>query len=921
MRKQQEASMKGISGRVRFSSTSFFLWVAFWSVAADAQVLVHFDLPAQPLAQSLNAIGTATNTNVGFSASQVAGLLAPPLKADLTVDGALMRVLAGTGLRSQHLNDRAIVIAPVQSSTSDSAETKLLPTVAPSPMGQTVDDTHTTNFVDGSSFALLPQTNTSGPDNATNSESKDNRSPAEQLEEIVVTGSHIRGIENKTNPVIVIDRAQIDQSGYSSTQDLFRSLPQNFQSANASQDGIFGGAQLAAANVEIASGVSLRGLGVSSTLVLLNGHRIAPSIYGGAVDVSLIPLSAIERVEILTDGSSAIYGSDAVGGVVNIILNKDYQGADTSVRYGNGTDGHRGEEVVAQTFGTKWSRGNAVGTIQYQDDDALSARDRNFASSLPLPSDLLPKTRTYSATLDARQALMDGLDIHGDMLLSKRDFQRDRSVPQGADNEVSHTNGDTSNISIAPGSRYEFSANWAIELNALYSRLRTNAFAGDSIGGATSTTTTNTWYTEKSADLVVTGHWKATTAGDIGVAIGGSYRREDARLDTVFSEGPPNLGSNSRHVSATFGEVYVPLVGSENQLPLAQALDLSLAIRLDAYSDVGSTTNPRVGLRWSPWTGVSIRASYNKSFRAPNPLEQANEGNNFIYTSPFANPAGPGTVPTLLVGGSANLKPERAQTNDFGIEYRPSSVPGASLVLSYYDILYRDRIIFPPYDVNALQEPGIYGALITRIPSDAAAQALVNSYVAAGYQSFVTSVAGVRYLYNFEQTNASIVRQSGVDFISKLQQTIGAHTLTTQLNVAFIDKIDTAFAPGATSTNLVNTLANPAKWRARAEASWGSDPWSVSGALNSVSSYSNTSAIGHPSIASWTTVDLSASLNAGAYLAGPAWNGLSVSVVALNLLNRDPPYVNAPSLISVNYDPSNANPLGRFVALTVRKKW
>src|SRR5579859_5815942 len=111
--------------RVR-STLTIFMAAALWCAAAGAQNLVHFDLPAQPLAQSLVAIGAATNTDVGFRASQVEGLLAPPLKADLTVDGALTRVLAGTGLRPKHLDDHTIVIAAADASTADSRERKLL---------------------------------------------------------------------------------------------------------------------------------------------------------------------------------------------------------------------------------------------------------------------------------------------------------------------------------------------------------------------------------------------------------------------------------------------------------------------------------------------------------------------------------------------------------------------------------------------------------------------------------------------------------------------------------------------------------------------------------------------------------------------------------------------------------------------------
>src|SRR5580704_8230627 len=114
--------MRSISGYVDSISKLILLVSAFGCAGADAQTLVHFDLPSQPLARSLKAIGTATNSDVGFSASRVAGLLAPALKADLTVDGALARVLAGTGLRAQHLDDHTIVIAVAAASMSDSGE-------------------------------------------------------------------------------------------------------------------------------------------------------------------------------------------------------------------------------------------------------------------------------------------------------------------------------------------------------------------------------------------------------------------------------------------------------------------------------------------------------------------------------------------------------------------------------------------------------------------------------------------------------------------------------------------------------------------------------------------------------------------------------------------------------------------------------
>src|SRR6202789_3067941 len=124
---------------------------------------------------------------------------------------------------------------------------------------------------------------------------------------------------------------------------------------------------------------NLRGLGSGATLVLINGHRVAPGNSDGSfVDISMIPLTAVERVEIVTDGASAIYGSDAVGGVVNIILRTKFDCADTRVQYGSVTDGSSHNVTVGQTVGTDWTGGSGVLSYQYFDQTALAARSRVF---------------------------------------------------------------------------------------------------------------------------------------------------------------------------------------------------------------------------------------------------------------------------------------------------------------------------------------------------------------------------------------------------------------------------------------------------------------------------------------------------------------------------------------------------------------
>src|SRR5262249_1078703 len=141
------------------------------------------------------------------------------------------------------------------------------------------------------------------------------RDPAIQpIDEVIVTGTHIRGEAPAGSKVLVIDKEEIENSGHARLEDFFESLPQNF-SGSASEDSSSKGTNY---NVNLATSIDLRGLGSGTTLILVNGHRQPGSdLFSSFVDISSIPSSAIERIEILTDGASAVYGSDAIGGVVN----------------------------------------------------------------------------------------------------------------------------------------------------------------------------------------------------------------------------------------------------------------------------------------------------------------------------------------------------------------------------------------------------------------------------------------------------------------------------------------------------------------------------------------------------------------------------------------------------------------------------
>ncbi|WP_312437608.1 TonB-dependent receptor [Janthinobacterium sp.] len=200
---------------------------------------------------------------------------------------------------------------------------------------------------------------------------------AAPIARVEITGSNIRRAEAETaSPVQTLNAADIEKSGKSSVAELLQTLAVDNQ---GSVPTTFGGGFASGA-----SGISLRGLGTSSTLVLLNGRRVAP--YGLAddgqkvfADLNIIPLEAVERVEILKDGASAIYGSDAIAGVVNVILRRDFQGTTMRGNYGKTKDwdGRDARAAITHGFGDlDADRYNVLLNLEYSEKAPIWHRDR-----------------------------------------------------------------------------------------------------------------------------------------------------------------------------------------------------------------------------------------------------------------------------------------------------------------------------------------------------------------------------------------------------------------------------------------------------------------------------------------------------------------------------------------------------------------
>jgi iron complex outermembrane recepter protein len=197
------------------------------------------------------------------------------------------------------------------------------------------------------------------------------------LEEIFVTGSRISRDEfSGPAPVVSLDASEIKAGGYVSIQEVLSSMTQN-SGGGLTQQSVHG-------FTPAASGVDLRGAGIGRTLTLIDGRRTAayPIAFEGKdnfVDIANIPIGAVERIEVLTSGASAIYGSDAMGGVINIILKKDFDGVEISSRLSDTAEGGRDTQQFSLTAGTSSEKGNMLFFLEHETRDRLAATDReNF---------------------------------------------------------------------------------------------------------------------------------------------------------------------------------------------------------------------------------------------------------------------------------------------------------------------------------------------------------------------------------------------------------------------------------------------------------------------------------------------------------------------------------------------------------------
>lgn len=992
-------TLKHHSHKVRIAGAASLLALlaaAPAAIAAPAEPLVAFAIPPGTLESALTAFATRADVQLLYTPDLVRGQRSDGLMGEYTPRAALGRLLSGSGIVAEERRAGVIVLrmgvvaAPLATPLSEVAATPSM------------------------------------------------------LDEVVVTGTHIRGVAAGASPLIVLDRAEIDRQGYATVAETLAALPQNF-SGSATPDVVSTGADTLSQNSGRATTINLRGLGPDATLVLVNGRRMAGTGgKGDLTDVSAIPTAAVERIDVLLDGASALYGADAVGGVVNIVLKRSFEGAETRLRYG-GAQGGANERQFAQTLGAAWDGGGVLGSYEYYARDRLGFAKRDYtasadlrplggtdrrsinaspgnvlladpatgvltptwaipagATSFPLkPSDfqrgvvnrnsprqgmdLLPDQERHSAYGALHHQLTPSIEASADIRFTRRTFEN-ASLPASATVVIADNNpffaspngsrshqiaysfvdelgnprafGTSESFGTSAGLEVALPSDWRLDAYLAYAqediragtdRSLNTAFLREAVGALADNPTTpyraasdgyfNPYGANRQAvlDFISSGYTRqhyesrvssfnvqsdgqllALPGGDLRMAIGAHGRKERfaQATESYVSAATPTFGTSptySRQVLAAFAELRAPLVGEANARPGVKALELSLAARIEDYDDVGTTTNPKIGLTWTVSDDVRFRATWGTSFRAPILSE--------IYAEPTITAAyftqGAGRVLTLTRnGGNLDLKPETATSWTLGADLTPSFAPRLRLSATLFDTDFKDQVDRPVnrFIGQGLNQPAIAPFVRMVDPRNPADLAYVQSLLGdPTYQTpglhpadaFGAVIEG-RYV------NTGRLHVRGVDFTGAYRFEHGRDQYDLSFNTSYLMDYELQLTPTAPTRDYVGYAGQPVDLRSRASVNWQRESFGALAAVNYVGAYRAETG---KRIDSWTTIDAQASWSPDH---GPL-EGLVVTLSVQNLFDADPPFYDAPS--GVGYDATNAEPLGRFTAIQLTKRW
>jgi iron complex outermembrane receptor protein len=854
---------------------------------------------------------------------------------------------------------------------------------------------------------------------------------AQKVEKIEVTGSNIKRVEGEgANPIVVITREEIDRTGAQNAYELMNLIASNNSAGNVSIANTIGALTFSAQTA------SLRGLGGGRTLVLMNGKRLnsfSGEIQGvQGVNLTTIPLAAVERVEILLDGASAIYGSDAIAGVINFIMRKDYRGAEASATYAMPTRGGKGgeQETYKGTIGfgdLNKDRYNLIISAQYDKQKSLEQRARNFsnssvlldlglfgASGTPFPAyvttggigsvgfpncgisryvpeidercfydpaqqvgvQMIPDTKTSNLfasgilqLTSTIQAYATGnymkqtnrfviqpvpiADVFGDVITLPANspfYPTAAAIAAGVNGQplnvrwraVESGNRDTTDTNEQWQAVAGLKGNWGkwdwdvsgtfnegttkqvlnggfplrSQLVPLLNTGRVNLFGPNTPAITSEIQATNfigEVFSGKSKsnlfDGKISGELFNLPAGPVGLAFGaqaGSENLTQTPAPVLATGDLSGFGGNvlsidrDRDTHALFAEVNIPIV---------KTLEANLAVRNDHYSDFGSTTNPKVSLRWQPNQDVLLRSSYGRGFLAPSLYQLWTPNISGVSSTGLSDPLRcPTTNDTLdcltqfgvVFGGNPALNPEKSKQWTLGLVLEPAK--GLSLSVDYFNLYLKDTIVNGVSQSTILDDLAQYGGLVTRAPVDPAFPNLPGRilsidqrYVNLGNQKISGLDVGIQYAFPRSEAGRFKLSVNGTYFIKyDVQQNDGSYQ-------GFVSNVAGSAATGVSP-----------RWKSYQTISWDSGPWNATLGNSYQSSYTDWQVDGNGNertVSSMTLWDFQVQYR--------GFKHVILTVGAKNLLDTNPPASNQQNSFQSGFDPSYYDPRARVVYATV----
>lgn len=834
---------------------------------AATQSVADFDLPAGDLGAMLRAFSSQSGIPLIYSADTLAGRQGRAVRGRMPWQDALAKVLQDSGVGYRQSADGSVLIEGAAAPASPGATT---------------------------------------------------------LGAVVVTGTRIRG-GTSASPVITIDSEDIKEQGFADLGEVARSIPQNF--GGGQNPGVAGGAASGAAgianqNLSGGSSLNLRGLGPDATLTLLNGRRMSYDGFVQAVDISAIPVEAVDRIEILPDGASAVYGSDAVGGVGNVILRRDYDGVSVGARYGKASDGGVATEEYTATAGTTWRTGGLIATYAFNSRDPLLARQRDYTQGMADPTSLYPDTDLRSALLSLHQSFGDNVEFDLDALRTERDeLQNPFNLPTQPYYNILAAHSVAT--LFAPGLDISLPGNWSVRMGAGRGRnTLQSAQTRISRTGAAPIPLNDDCYCNELTfwEAGAEGPLFALRGGQARLAVGTGYRQNSFTLD----QGLTGVIAAGGKESSRFGyaELNLPFVGPENHVPGMRRLEVNLAARNERYDSFGAVTTPKVGVIYGPSEDFTLKASWGRSFKAPTLFQRFWLQYALLWSAQEQGGPGYGADQTALMvaGGNPDLKAEHATTRSVSLVLHPQALPALDAELDWYDIDYTDRVVEGLADPNFPLANPAYESLIDKTPTLEEQQALIaradTFYNLAGVPYDPSKVVAIMF---GNYVNAARQRIRGLDLSTSYRFELGGSRLLLRGAASWLHSAGQA-TPKDAFADLAGVLYGPARFKSRLGAIWSRGGLSLSGFANHVDGVIGPLVGGGTGkSASFNTVDATLRYETEAEQ-GP-WSGLAFSLSAQNLFDRTPPLYAPASPSYAPYDSTNYSALGRFVSLSVTKRF